>query len=105
MWLRTSVDGEHVTSRGGRDQSKPGQTASKRRRVRTHRQIIEGRAQAMRWGVWTTAIFGTLGVLRVLLAVISERALRGRHGIGLIIAGSLLVAAWLQYREIRDRAT
>ena len=59
----------------------------------------------MRWGVWTTAIFGILGVLRVLLAVVSEGTLRGRHGVGLLIAGSLLVAAWLQHRQIRNRAT
>ena len=94
-----------MTSGGGRDQPKRGQTSSQRRRVRTHRQIVEGRAQAMRWGMWTTAIFGILGVLRVLLAVISEGALRGRHGVGLLLAGALLVAAWLQYRQIRDRAT
>jgi hypothetical protein len=59
----------------------------------------------MRWGVWTTAIFGTLGVLRVLLAVVSDGTLRARHGVGFLIAGSLLVAAWLQHRQIRDRAT
>ena len=56
----------------------------------------------MRWGVWTTAIFGVLGLLRVLLAVVSEGTLRARHGLGMLIAGSLLVAAWLQHRRIRD---
>ena len=59
----------------------------------------------MRWGVWTTAILGTVGVLRVLLAVLSEGALRARHGLAMLIAGSLLVAAWLQHRWIRGRAT
>jgi len=76
--------------------------SSERRRLRTHRQIVEGRAQVRRWGVWTTAIFGILAVLRVLLAVISEGALRGRHAVGIVIAGSLLVAAWLQHRQIRN---
>lgn len=59
----------------------------------------------MRWGVWTTAIFGAVAVLRVLLAVLREGRFRGVHGIGLLIGVSLLVAALLQDRQIRDRAT
>ena len=74
---------------------------NKRRRVRTHRQIVEGRMQVKRWGAWTTAIFGVLAALRVLLAVIRAGTFSGRHALGLSIAGSLLLAAWIQQRQIR----
>ena len=94
-----------MTSRGGRSRLKREHASSERRRVRTHRQIAKGRAQAMRWGVWTTALFGTAAVLLVLLTVIRDRAFHGRHGVGLLIGGSLLAAAWLQQRLIRDRTT
>ena len=90
-----------MTSRRGRDQPTRGQTASQRRRVRNYRQIVEGRTQAMRWGVWSTALFGVLAVLRVLLAVLRDGAFRGRHGVGLLIAAALFALAWLQQRQLR----
>ena len=83
----------------------PDRPATQRpRRVRTRRQIVEGRAQALRWGVWTSAIFGTVAVLLVLLAVIRDRAFHVRHGVGFLLGGLLLAAAWLQHRWSRNRS-
>ena len=95
----------HLSRKSRPDHAEREQSSSERRRARNDRAFQAQLAQSRRVVTLVLATFGVLGLVRVALAVFTAGAFHARHAYGLLIAGGLLFAAWVQHRRHRDQAT